>query len=1310
PTVIRTVSWIESNYTGGSDTAERIRMFLQDAYATWGTTYVLLGGDTNVVPVRYAWTGYYGGDSIPADLYFSDLDGNWNGDGDDLFGEADRGITSPGDSVDLYPDILVGRAPVTDAVGAEVFVDKCLTYEKAPTPHFTDRNLYLAEVLFPYDWQSGAYSFDGGEDIINKLPSSVPDELHEVKLFANHEEFPESYPLDQVAAADSIERGYNVVTHVGHGNKDILRVGYNNYLTMSDMSTFANGRSKASVFWLLNCTSAAIDFDCIAERCIENPTGGGVAAVGPTRYAFPATLRHYYWDWLDILYTDADPRAGSVFAECKARHASQAESGTDNTDRWSQLSLLYLGDPELPIYTGRIDTFAVAHDTDCRVGDSSITVSVADPDPVEGALVCVQKGDEVYAYALTGPSGEAVVPVRARTTGSLALTVTALDYFPYEATVDVLPAENAVLALDSWSIDDDGSGGSDGNGNGAVEAGETVELDVVFANDGVAAASVQATLSTSDPYVTIEDDTATTGTLGPGATISVPAAFRLAVSESAPDEHDAVFTLEIDDGLRAVRADTFAVRLFAPEVRVLTTEIDDSAGDGDGVAEVGETVDLLLEIANDGHGVAVGLHGVLHYPGPEATVTDSLDTWGDLIAGASALGTGGFTVDIAGALNSHLRLQLSDGRGGEWTSFLDLAPPGVSDSLWGDVKGTTIELAWTPVDDADLMGYDVLRSQDPSGPYVRANGGPLGRIGYFEDTGLLENTVYHYCVAAIDSSGNRGARSETLNLSTNPPSLEGWPLQTSGSMYASPAVADLDGDGDLEIVVASVEIYAWHHDGLEYMDGDGDPRTNGVFAVDGTGGYRASPAVGEIDGDPGLEIVAPAWQNVGSDSDPIYEVWAWNAEDGSVVPGWPTATMRFCWASPALADLDGDGRSEVLQACSDGYLYCWHGTGSEYMDGDGDPLTMGRFRSLSSEWCYGSTAVADVDGDRSPEIFQSSTCDSIFGWNADGSRLPGWPIYVSRRSETSPAIGDVDLDGAMEIAVSAQGGKVWLVEADGTPMPGWPVVVTISGDFPPSPVLADIDGNGTLEVVILSSDGRMLIKDHEGTTLHGWPQDLPDGTLSSPVVADIDGDEEFEIVVGCKDGAVYCWNADGTVPGGWPIRTDAEVNSTPTVADLDGDGDNEVIVGGMDTAVYVWDCEGLYDDGEGVEWGMFLHDAARTQFYGHEDPVGVHDTPEWVDAHPLRLEQNHPNPFNPMTTITYEVPGLRRDEKRVTLRIYNVDGSVVRTLVDRVARPGKQSVLWDGRDDDGHPVSSGVYFYRLTSHDAATERRMILIK
>jgi hypothetical protein len=90
-----------------------------------------------------------------------------------------------------------------------------------------------------------------------------------------------------------------------------------------------------------------------------------------------------------------------------------------------------------------------------------------------------------------------------------------------------------------------------------------------------------------------------------------------------------------------------------------------------------------------------------------------------------------------------------------------------------------------------------------------------------------------------------------------------------------------------------------------------------------------------------------------------------------------------------------------------------------------------------------------------------------------------------------------------------------------------------------------------------------------------------------------------------------------------------------------------------------------------------------------------------------RLGQNYPNPFNPTTTIAFTV----RERSRVSLRIYNVAGQLVRTLVDDVRAAGvSHTVDWDGRNARGRSVASGVYFYRLVTKDATMTRKMVLLK
>jgi Tol biopolymer transport system component len=90
----------------------------------------------------------------------------------------------------------------------------------------------------------------------------------------------------------------------------------------------------------------------------------------------------------------------------------------------------------------------------------------------------------------------------------------------------------------------------------------------------------------------------------------------------------------------------------------------------------------------------------------------------------------------------------------------------------------------------------------------------------------------------------------------------------------------------------------------------------------------------------------------------------------------------------------------------------------------------------------------------------------------------------------------------------------------------------------------------------------------------------------------------------------------------------------------------------------------------------------------------------------FRLHQNFPNPFNPTTTIEFEI----RKRSRVRLEIYNILGRPVKSLVNEMKNPGVYSIDWEGKDDAGHPVSSGLYFYRLTCGKFSQGNKALLLK
>ena len=137
------------------------------------------------------------------------------------------------------------------------------------------------------------------------------------------------------------------------------------------------------------------------------------------------------------------------------------------------------------------------------------------------------------------------------------------------------------------------------------------------------------------------------------------------------------------------------------------------------------------------------------------------------------------------------------------------------------------------------------------------------------------------------------------------------------------------------------------------------------------------------------------------------------------------------------------------------------------------------------------------------------------------------------------------------------------------------------------------------------------------------------------------------------------------------------------------------------------DCAEL--DPGAYEWNLvitsndYLNPEIVVPVYVYYEPTGIEDT----EPARLALRGNYPNPFGPGTTIAYELPAAAR----VDLRIYDVAGRLVRTLVDgSTVGAGRHAVPWDGRNDDGEQLASGVYLYRLEVGGEIMTKRMVLMR
>lgn len=275
--------------------------------------------------------------------------------------------------------------------------------------------------------------------------------------------------------------------------------------------------------------------------------------------------------------------------------------------------------------------------------------------------------------------------------------------------------------------------------------------------------------------------------------------------------------------------------------------------------------------------------------------------------------------------------------------------------------------------------------------------------------------------------------------------LPGWPRLTARLVLCSPAAGDVDGDGDLEVVVLDQEANLYVFDSAGHAL-PGWPRDVGSFS-------NTTPALVDLDGEPGAEILA------GTTDGWLVAL----RKDGSAPPGsWPAGLGVMGPASPAVADLDGDGEVEIvaLNAAGDLFLLDRHGSSR-------------KIAKLPGQHGFSSPAIGDLDGDGRGEIAVGSGQANGAGFvsliDAEGKMMPGWPVATGADVSASPALVDLDADGRREVIVPDLYGQLHALRADGRAFPGWPR--DLDGWVLSSPVAADLDGDGGLEIVL----GRIVL-------------------------------------------------------------------------------------------------------------------------------------------------------------------------------------------------------------------------------------------
>jgi immune inhibitor A len=481
--------------------------------------------------------------------------------------------------------------------------------------------------------------------------------------------------------------------------------------------------------------------------------------------------------------------------------------------------------------------------------------------------------------------------------------------------------------------------------------------------------------------------------------------------------------------------------------------------------------------------------------------------------------------------------------------------------------------------------------------------------------------------------------------------LPGWPVAAGGGITASPAVADLDGDGIKEIIAGSGDgmVYAWKLDGTLLP---------GWPAVVG-GPVQSKPAVCDVDLDSRSEVV------VTSRNGTVHVL----GDDGTLCPGWPQSVGGQILSSALLADIDDDGIVEIICGSTDGYMYAWNENGSMV---HGWPVDMGGFE------VWMSAAAADIDGDHVSEIVVGAYGGDLYVIDRNGKILDGWPVPVGRGcGDGSPCIADFDGDGSLEIAISGLfANSIYLVELNGKIKPGWPRWPLNCNELS-SPVPADIDNDGLPEIAVTTSCGTIVAWNSNGSECKVIKADAPDPIRHcEPLFLDIDGNGSIEGLAGTSDfseGEVYVFGSEGVFMG-FPIAVGGEVMATPVVSDMDGDGNAEIVVATKAGHVYVWRFVGPKQTGR-LEYSQSRCNVWNTGHYGFvpHDNIPLADLA--ITAGDISLVPEEPR---------------EGEETLVEVRVSNAGHAVAEDFVVST---------FDGEVDDSCLIGSAVVTYLAAKSD-----------